>query len=555
MRKITVADCETDPFKKGRTEIRPFLWGFYDGQTYHEFEDTIDFIAHIYDLKVICYAHNGGKFDWLFLMDYIDPFSEVMIINGRLSKFKIGECEFRDSYNILPTSLATYQKTEISYDIFEADQRHKPKNWKKIQDYLYDDCVDLYEYVTGFIERFGLCLTQAGAAMKQWKVISGREPPKDDGGVLYEAFKKYYYGGRCQSFVHGVFEKPFKMIDINSAYPFAMLSQHPISLDHFEISYEDWMVEEDRGPYFLTITGTSQGGLPYRGKDGSLFFPNDDVERTYHVTGWELVAALDTGTVTVSGCSEVWGFYETIDFSDYILHFYEERQKAKQCGDKLGDIFCKLLMNSLYGKFGSNPEQYRSYMIVPPDCIGRNGTLAGENRRGEEIEWEWAGEFGEQVLVSSELDEIEQTFYNVATAASITGYVRAFLWRALCGCKEPLYCDTDSIAALDVGDIPNGFGDALGQWGIDGEFLGGAFGGRKLYAMEYVTPVKDKKGKVITHKVASKGTRLKASEIYKIANGGEVLFEPESPTFSVHKPPSIINRRVRMVKKELTDFD
>ena len=43
-----------------------------------------------------------------------------------------------------------------------------------------------------------------------------------------------------------------------------------------------------------------------------------------------------------------------------------------------------------------------------------------------------------------ERDDPKDSFYNVATAASITGFVRAFMWRAICDSEEPLYCDTDS---------------------------------------------------------------------------------------------------------------
>lgn len=109
MRPIWTADCETDPFKRGRIP-KPFLWGVYDGTACHLFERTEDFINFVQDKKVILYAHNGGKFDWHFILDYLEPFTPINIINGRIAKFKIGVCEFRDSYNILPIPLAAYQK-------------------------------------------------------------------------------------------------------------------------------------------------------------------------------------------------------------------------------------------------------------------------------------------------------------------------------------------------------------------------------------------------------------------------------------------------------------
>ena len=165
MKKIIIADCETDPFLHGRVPV-PFLWGVYDGVNYEQFEKTEDFIRYITDIDCICYAHNGGKFDWHFITEFIDYGTELLIINGRLSRFTIGECQFRDSYNILPVPLAQMQKTKIDYAIFEKAERVKPYNKKLIEDYLYDDCRFLFDYVMAFIDRYGLHLTQATASLK-----------------------------------------------------------------------------------------------------------------------------------------------------------------------------------------------------------------------------------------------------------------------------------------------------------------------------------------------------------------------------------------------------
>ena len=147
---IAVADCETDPFD-GHIIPSPFLWGYYDGTNYEEFTTTDKFIEFIYTLPpTILYAHNGGKFDWHFILDYIEDLEKVMIINGRLAKFTIGEVEFRDSMNILPVSLKKMQKDEFDYNKMKADVRHK--YMAEIKRYLYHDCLYLYQYVTGFID-------------------------------------------------------------------------------------------------------------------------------------------------------------------------------------------------------------------------------------------------------------------------------------------------------------------------------------------------------------------------------------------------------------------
>ena len=80
-RTIAVIDCETDPFKRGRIPA-PFIWGFYNGETYEEFtnfnevpstkllkdmRDTSELIPYLQSQDIIVYAHNGGKFDYHFL--------------------------------------------------------------------------------------------------------------------------------------------------------------------------------------------------------------------------------------------------------------------------------------------------------------------------------------------------------------------------------------------------------------------------------------------------------------------------------------------------------
>ena len=139
-RKIAVADCETDPFMPGRIP-KPFAWGYYDGEQYQEFRSTLEFVEFLKEQPVICYAHNGGKFDWHFILQELEPYDDIMVISGRIAKCNIGLAECRDSYNILPVPLSAYKKDDIDYAIMEEDERDKPENSEKISAYLKSDCV------------------------------------------------------------------------------------------------------------------------------------------------------------------------------------------------------------------------------------------------------------------------------------------------------------------------------------------------------------------------------------------------------------------------------
>lgn len=549
-RLIAVGDCETDPFKWMRVP-RPFLWGFYDGLRYCSFRRTEDFIEHIKGQKIILYAHNGGKFDWHFVLPYINPYQDLMIINGRIARAHIGLCEVRDSYNILPVPLAAYKKDEIDYSIFEESVRDKPENWKRITDYLRSDCVYLHELITGFVQRFGLQITQASAAMNQWKKLSTSKVPQTT-KEFYDTLSPFYYGGRVECFESGIVNTKFSGYDINSAYPEAMQHSHPYSAE---------FVRENRyvpGADFYKVRCVSKGAFPYRGEgDPSEFaglrFPRDNQLREYFVTGWEYAAALETKTVHSVMVLESIAFLDHITFGDYIDHFYQMRVEAKAHKDDAGSLFAKLLMNSLYGKFAANPQNYRNYMCVPLDLIG------GLHEMG----WDFAGELGPWGLAEAPLDDSQQRYYNVATGASITGFVRAKLLRGLMSSSAPLYCDTDFIAVRQKGAFVE-LGEKLGQWKFEGTFDRAGIAGKKLYVFrgapdgrgmrecDYCNEHFDRH-----YKHASKGARLSHKELWEVAQGKTVVWNNIVPTFSASqrsyvvnaktglKEPPFISRRIR----------
>ena len=115
--------------------------------------------------------------------------------------------------------------------------------------------------------------------------------------------------------------------------------------------------------------------------------------------------------------------------------------------------------------------------------------------------------------------------------------VRAFsLWEGINRADGVLYCDTDSIACRDSGDLHLDPLE-LGAWDVEAECKRGAIAGKKLYAFE----LNDGK-----FKTASKGVRLKAPDIFKIAAGRTVTYSPESPTFSLKRGIRFTDRKIQL---------
>lgn len=567
-RPIGTIDCETDPFEPG-VLVAPFLWGVYFGATneYFEFSNIPDLVAFIAERDCILYAHNGGKFDYHFLREYIESDEPISVIAGRLARCKIGRCELRDSLNLFgQTRLADFSKMSMDYRLMKKGVRDIPENRAKIREYLRYDCESLYKLVSGFIERFGQQFTQAGAAMKYWQkhYAPNNEIPHSS-PAFYERFHPFYFGGRVQCFAHGHAREDFSVIDINSAYPYGMLFEHAYSTEFIRTTRLP-KTEKATQTCLVELDAVAKGCFPLRSPvDGSLFFPDDErTVRRYCVTGWELLAALETNTVKIHKIISVYLFGQAVSFRPYVEHFFSMRKEAKAAGDKAQDIFAKIFLNALYGKFASNPTKYREFLLAEPESRAY--------AKWVEAGYIDAGSWGDRSMMVRPLPPSKHRYFNIVTGASITGFVRAHLWRALQKVERPLYCDTDSISAGNVSRID--LGDNLGQWKLEMECDEYAIAGKKLYAKHKkgaerplhirrqmpLNAPEEQRGKWEADrkcwKIASKGTDLTPEQIIEAAKGGVVKYQSPVPNYSIHKSDfGFIDRVVRSTYRDISIYE
>lgn len=565
--EIWTLDCETDPFsleRNKRNEIpQPFIWGAYchETQEYVELPDGCSVADFFADRGALVYAHNGGRFDYMYLRDHLNSDDPLLVISGRIAKCKIGNSEFRDSVNLLPVALDTFGgKTKIDYALMEPDRRADPNVMHEIKRYLKQDCATLAENLQAYFDQYGRSISQASASMKYWAKHFDNEIPRQSKSD-FDRYKPFYYGGRVQCFADGVKSANFSVMDINSAYPYAMKQRHIFSTtgilrNHLPAANAIFRC-------LLKVRCSSRGAFPWRDSEGALYFPDDEggrrkIQREYFVTGWEFLTALATDNISHIDLKEIHYFPETISFGDYIDHFYEKRMEAKRNKDKANDVFCKLFMNSLYGKFGQDCDSHRDFVIATTDSV------ADWKAKGYRDYKPWGSRFL-MVADKKELDEFSprRRYYNVATAASITGFVRAHLYRAANSCAGLIYCDTDSIAARDVSSLESG--DALGQWKKEMDCDQYAIAGKKLYAMrdvkrDWEKEEAEKKGIFSGpdgwYKTACKGVDLTPEQIIKVAQGETIEYMPEVPTYSITRDtPRYINRNVMRTYKDISQVN
>ncbi len=475
------------------------------------------------------YFHNGGKFDFRYLLPLLPKRALVVkSVKGRMASIRVGRVEFRDSFLLLPVALDAYEKEKIDYKLFEPDVREAHR--EKILRYLRSDLINLHHFVTDFVEEYGFGLTLAGRTFHILKKQFGMEPPKFS--EKHDArFRPFYYGGRVEFRALGKLTGPWTMLDINSAYPRAMIEAHWFGGDYLVRT----KLPKNIGPCFVHFRGQGGGALPWRSVSGSVLFPLD--EREFFVTGWEYLAAWDTGKLKVKEILTVYQPEDCRSFRAYVEYFYRQKADAAAAGDKTAELFNKLILNSLYGRFALNPREFRDVELREYGDM----SLAADG-------WEVGRDFEEAGLTlwEKKTPVRENSFFNVCTAASITGWVRAYLWRSLCAVSRPVYCDTDSIICRGPGKLKQGKG--LGEWKVEAQGPRLWVAGKKLYALklarEFWKPDK-KTGKILKWKKACKGVNLSAEEICRVAEGTPNTSTRDVPTFSLYSEDHFVTRTVR----------
>lgn len=522
-RKIGVIDFETDPFLHGRVP-QVFAGAFFDGAIYREFwgpdaaNDLVRFLRTLED-EYFIYAHNGGKFDFFYLFDYLE--NPIKIINGRIVQAGIGKHILRDSYAILPIPLSAYQKDEIDYSWFEADKREEYKD--EILHYLAKDCEYLHKLVFQFVERFGPRLTIGGTAIRQLMEL---HPVAKQGQSHDARFRPFYYGGRCEAIETGIIKGKFKVYDVNSMYPHCMANfEHPVGRFYASSSRGISKTGEAIGfgnrPYFARIIAENNGALPMRVKENGIHSLSFRVPfGEFFATSHEIKIALKHGLIKIREVKELLIPHKTINFREFVEKFFAERRAAKDAGNKAMDIFAKLILNSAYGRFAIDPTHFYDWHIAYFGEEIPDGFEPFQNR-------------GDLWIYRKPATITPQSYHDVAVAASITGAARATLLDALAGAKRPLYCDTDSIIATSISAKKDD--KLLGAWKLEDELDRIAIAGKKLYA-GYA-------GRECV-KMASKGVRVDPAEILALCQGHNINWTNDAPSFSVKSGVSFIARTI-----------
>jgi DNA polymerase elongation subunit (family B) len=569
-RNIAVLDMESDPFDKDRPaeRIAPFCACLYSynfepviiwNENLDEFcTEVLTAIESLPDEYTI-FAHNGGKFDWQFLLYRLRG---AVSFKGRgIMSARIGKHHIRDSYHIIPEKLAAYRKDKFDYTKLKKHRRNKHR--KEILDYLLADCKYLLEIVAAFIKEHGLKLSIGQAAMVALKGAGYEVENLAENSDAY--LRHFYFGGRVECIAgKGEFVGPYKLYDVNSMYPFVMSAmRHPVGRA-FEVR------DGEPGPntVFIDLTCTNHGALVTRGPDMETSPLNG--RHRFKTTIHEYNVAIKYGLIEDVEIHYCIDFEKLSTFEHFVKPFYDRRQIVKDEKKLLEegghadsekyidlhktDIFLKLILNNAYGKFAQNPRKYKESYITDygwrPPTTGEDTEQWFPNGENERIarncdEWGDLPAIANRAMGYSiwEKPTDRLRFRNVATAASITGAARAVLLEAICNSRGAIYCDTDSLICLEL-ENTDLHPSRLGAWDLEDTFERVIVAGKKTYACDRGADKPDEK----RFKIRSKGTSgMTWRDMQDVLDDeiAEVTMTNPAPTLQRNGAQVYITRRIR----------
>jgi hypothetical protein len=345
--------------------------------------------------------------------------------------------------SLLSQALSTEER-----QIIESGKAHRGYNtWQDMPEIInYWQCE--IQLMRRTFEKFRAIMVQAGYELKDWHGpgalaayilrTRGLYPHlkgcqiTDTGGFMplevHEASKRAFAGGRFEPFQFGLIDYITHVIDLNSAYPFAICELPSFAKDAGEWVYiKEPKQIEHFGIYHIAYHMPNAKKTEHR--PGPLFFRNPDGMISYpqSVAGWymspEARVAIDmTGATVIEGW--IWKERDPTNRPwSFVQELYDTRQRLGK--DNLLSLPFKLGPNSLYGKLAQ---------------------IAGWDRK----------------------KRLPPKSHALPIAAWVTSRTREMLLKVMYQLEHDdlISVDTDS---LTIKRLPPGldYGKGLGQWGHD----------------------------------------------------------------------------------------
>lgn len=457
-RPIKVDKGERHEFKIGYAEFHKLRDGKYqleDRILYRDLSQFFRWLESIVNKEDYVYimAHNW-HFDY-WLMDFHEHMKErgwsLKYRDWEASRFVMKYSKGKrvivllDSTNFFKVPLAQLGKLLRLKKVKIKDFSRVSS--QKLEKRVIIDVKILAQAITSFFEfiltedlgNHGYSIASASFKAFRKRFLNGEiEPPRDPRVIKLES--ESYFGGRVECFRLGYYQGDFYVLDVNSLYPFVMKSNtYPVRcIGYYKGGDPETLRKLIDSGYLViarVVIRTNQPIYPF--KKERLIFPVGEFETTLPTP--ELKIALERGHIKEIREFSVYEGKEI--FREFVEYFFKKRLQAKKTKNRVMDLFYKIILNSLYGKFGQRirkwikveeafPEDPPEKTIILPDRPGCYRAMKFDG-------WYW--------ILEREKRTSALTF--IAIASHVTSYARAYLWELMekAGRNEVFYCDTDSL--------------------------------------------------------------------------------------------------------------
>lgn len=450
------------------------------------------------------YFHNFSRFDGIILLKHLvchhnyqlkplmrnSRLYEVSVYSNKRKLFR-----FRDSLNLLPGKLVSLAQnlcpnlgTKGSIDHSNIKLSNLLDQQEQLLDYMKQDirllggvmvkAQEIYMKLYNIdIERE---LTHSSLALKLFRtkyldsnIFHIHIPNRNEDSFI----RRGYYGGHVDAYLP--YGENLKYYDVNSLYPFVM-KEFPMpdgppvwhrNLEGQDLNNLFGFIEA----YVECPKTIKKPFLPYRGDD-RLIFPTGRFVGVYFSE--ELKYARQIGYTVIPISGYLFKKKES-PFKEFVSSLYESRLEAKKDGNEALSYVYKIIMNSLYGRFGINPKSTTT-------------ELCDENRYKELIRHsdlifcDMISNKKYIVAYHSNTDK-GYDYWNppknsaVQIAAAITAYARIYMYPFISR-DDCFYTDTDSVVL--GGTLPADWIDSsIGKFKLENSCSEGVFLGPKVYCI------------------------------------------------------------------------
>lgn len=412
-----------------------------------ESDRTLLLLGHnlSFDLRILSGWHELQERGFKCTSMYLTQ--SVFLCLWRRKKLKVKAI---DTMNYFRGALQTWAET-IGATKVTVDFRSVTKNklWERCnQDVAI--AAALFSHWLRFIadNRFGaLASTVSGQAFTAFRHRFLRHKVYIHGHSLALPLERdSYLGGRSECFRIGKYTgQDYYLYDINALYPFVMLTTPvPVRFLQFTrlLGVRDLMrIPSGQGAIADVRIQTNEPAYPCKTDTGTVW----PVGTFRTVLAWpELSHALVKRRIR--GVYRAATYQMGVIFADYVKALYSLRMQFKMAGNKLWERLVKLMMNSLYGKFGQLRQAWEPTTNTMQFADGAYDGINADT--GERIRFfVIAG----QRFVCKERGEAFNSFPGIAS--TITSAARMLLWKyiTMAGRNNVWYCDTDSILCTAAG--------------------------------------------------------------------------------------------------------